>query len=51
MDAPQCPKCKGAKMFKKGMLQSGNSKYDVYNCEQCGAEQMKAISVNAKYHR
>ena len=34
------------KMLKKGMIQSGNSKYDLYRCNECGAEDMRAISIN-----
>jgi uncharacterized Zn finger protein len=46
-------KCKHCdeKMLKKGVIQSGNSKYDVYRCNECGHEEMKAIGVNPKYHR
>ncbi|MBI2558656.1 hypothetical protein HYW20_05005 [Candidatus Woesearchaeota archaeon] len=46
----KCGKC-GEKMIKKGVIQSGNSKYDVYRCNECGQEDMKAIGVNPKYHR
>ncbi|MEK6983376.1 MAG: hypothetical protein AABX33_02285 [Nanoarchaeota archaeon] len=45
-----CKKC-DEKMMKKGVIQSGNSKYDVYRCNECGNEEMKAIGVNPKYHR
>ena len=45
-----CKKC-DEKMHKKGMLQSGNSKYEVYRCNECGNEEMKAIGVNPSYHR
>ena len=45
-----CKKCH-EKMHKKGMIQSGNSKYDVYRCNECGHEEMKAIGVNPTYHR
>ena len=41
----KCKKC-DEKMHKKGVLQSGNSKYEVYRCNECGDEQMKAIGVN-----
>ncbi|HLG24494.1 MAG TPA: hypothetical protein VI564_06210 [Candidatus Nanoarchaeia archaeon] len=50
MDERQCKKCK-ANMHKKGVMQSGNSKYEIYICNECGSEEMKAISVNEKYHR
>jgi hypothetical protein len=45
-----CKKCK-EKMHKKGVLQSGNSKYEVYKCDECQAEEMRAVSVNERYHR
>ena len=45
-----CKKC-NEKMVKKGIIQSGNSKYEVYNCIECGHEEMKAIGVNPRYHR
>ena len=45
-----CKKC-DEKMSKKGLIQSGNSKYDVYRCNECGHEEMKAIGVNPSYHR
>ena len=41
----KCGKC-DEKMHKKGIIQSGNSKYEVYLCNECGAEEMKAIGVN-----
>jgi len=50
MADPVCKKC-NEKMLKKGMIQSGNSKYDLYKCNECGAEDMRAISINEKYHR
>ena len=50
MNQLMCKKC-NEKMIKKGMIQSGNSKYDLYKCNECGTEEMKAISVNEKYHR
>ena len=46
----KCKKC-DEKMIKKGIIQSGNSKYDLYRCNECGAEEMRAISVNERYHR
>lgn len=45
-----CNKC-DEKMTKKGIIQSGNSKYEVYHCNECGHEEMKAIGVNLSYHR
>ena len=45
-----CKKC-NEKMRKKGMIQSGNSKYELYLCNECGSEEMKAIGVNERYHR
>ncbi|MDP3766248.1 MAG: hypothetical protein Q8R04_07080 [Nanoarchaeota archaeon] len=46
----KCKKC-DEKMMKKGVIQSGNSKYDLYRCNECGHEEMKAIGVNPSYHR
>ena len=46
----KCEKC-DEKMMKKGVIQSGNSKYNLYRCNECGSEQMKAIGVNSSYHR
>jgi len=46
----KCRKCDD-KMHKKWILQSGNSKYEVYRCNECGSEEMKAIGVNERYHR
>jgi len=46
----KCSKC-DEKMHKKGVIQSGNSKYEVYHCDECGKEEMKAIGVNPQYHR
>ncbi|MBS3105229.1 hypothetical protein J4234_03165 [Candidatus Woesearchaeota archaeon] len=45
-----CKKC-DEKLMKKGIIQSGNSKYEVYKCNECGHEEMKAIGVNPSYHR
>ena len=45
-----CKKC-DEKLTKKGVIQSGNSKYDLYHCNECGNEEMKAIGVNPNYHR
>ena len=39
-----CKKC-NEKMTKKGIIQSGNSKSDIYRCNECGNEEMKAIGV------
>ena len=46
----KCRKC-NENMMKRGIIQSGNSKYDLYRCDECGAEEMKAIGVDPKYHR
>ena len=43
----KCKKC-DEKMMKKGIIQSGNSKYDIYRCNECGHEEMKAIGVNPR---
>ena len=50
MNEVKCSKCH-ENMRKKGVIQSGNSKYEVFYCDGCGNEEMKAISVNEKYHR
>ena len=39
-----CERCK-KKMTKKGMLNSGNTKYDIWKCE-CGSEKLVALGVN-----
>jgi len=39
-----CKKCH-KKMAKKGIIESGNSKYELFNCDECGNEEMKAIGV------
>ena len=46
----KCTHC-DEKMSKKGIIQSGNSKYEVYRCNECGHEEMKAIGINPSYHR
>ena len=46
----KCKQCH-EKMPKKGVIQSGNSKYELYRCNECGNEEMKAIGVNPSYHR
>ena len=46
----KCEKC-NENMRKKGIIQSGNSRYEVYRCNECGIEEMKAIGVNPSYHR
>ncbi|MEM0231095.1 MAG: hypothetical protein QXW00_03020 [Candidatus Woesearchaeota archaeon] len=40
----KCEKC-GAQMTKKGMLQSGNAKYERYVCEKCGNTFLKCIGL------
>ncbi len=39
-----CKDCNVA-MTKKGLMHSSNTKYEIYACEQCGKEEMKAINV------
>jgi len=39
-----CEKCNVA-MTKKGLIQSSNTKYELWACKQCGNEEMKAINV------
>ncbi len=46
-----CKKCGHGNMLKKGVVESGNSKYEVYECDACGNEKMKAIGVNPTAHR
>ena len=50
MNEMKCKHC-DEKMMKKGIIQSGNSKYEVYHCNECGHEEMKAVGVNPGYHR
>ncbi len=50
MPEMKCKHC-DEKMYKKGIIQSGNSKYEVYRCNECGHEEMKAIGINPSYHR
>ena len=40
----KCNKCKIV-MTKKGLIHSSNTKYELYACDQCGNEEMKAINV------
>ncbi|MBI2546758.1 hypothetical protein HYV81_06285 [Candidatus Woesearchaeota archaeon] len=40
-----CGKCGHGTMLKKGVLESGNSKYDLFECDACGSEKMKATGV------
>jgi hypothetical protein len=39
-----CKKCNKV-MLKKGVIQSGNSKYELYRCNECGNEEMRAIGL------
>ena len=39
-----CGKCRGH-MIKKGIMESGNSKYQLFKCEKCGVEVMRALGV------
>jgi hypothetical protein len=41
---PLCDRCK-QKMVKKGQMNSGNSKYDIWKCA-CGNERLMAVGVN-----
>ena len=43
-----CKKCNHGTMLKKGMMESGNSKYEVYECDACSNETMKAVGVVRK---
>ena len=40
-----CTKCK-AQMIKKGTMDSGNSKFDVFRCTECDNEKMVCKGVN-----
>jgi len=40
----KCDKC-GAPMTKRGILQSGNAKYERYVCEKCGNTTLKCIGL------
>ena len=40
----KCPEC-GGKMVKAGVMQSGNSKYAISKCEQCGNEEMQCTGL------
>jgi transposase-like protein len=40
----QCVKCK-AEMTKKGVMQSGNSKYQGWKCPKCHAETSQALGL------
>ena len=43
--AGDCGNCGHGNMLKKGLVESGNSKYEVYECDACGHEKMKALGV------
>ena len=38
----KCPKC-GSEMAKTGMIDSGNTRFNVFKCKKCGNEKMVAI--------
>lgn len=40
-----CDKCK-AIMAKKGIMDSGNSKFDVYKCPKCHDQKMVCQGIN-----
>jgi transcription elongation factor Elf1 len=40
-----CEKCR-SEMLKKGIMNSGNSKYNVFRCKNCGNEKLVAVGVN-----
>ena len=40
-----CQKCK-SEMIKKGTMDSGNSKFDIFKCIGCGNEKMVCQGVN-----
>jgi hypothetical protein len=39
-----CSKCKG-KMVDSGMMHSGNAKYRLQKCEDCGNEVMECVGL------
>jgi hypothetical protein len=39
-----CNKCKG-QMKKKGVMISGNTRYNEYECIKCGNKMLKAIGI------
>ena len=40
----KCEKC-GSQMIKKGLMQSGNAKYERYVCDKCGNVTLKCIGL------
>jgi transposase len=45
-----CPKC-GAKMADAGMMNSGNSKFKVMKCENCGHEKMECLGLVSRQNQ
>lgn len=39
-----CSKCKG-KMVDSGIMHSGNAKYRLQKCEECGNEMMECVGL------
>lgn len=40
-----CDHCK-AKMTKKGIMDSGNSRFNIFECTACGKQKWVAVGVN-----
>ena len=49
-DKEKCPHC-GGNLNETGMMNSGNSKYSIFECEKCYKEVMKCtgLVVKARY--
>lgn len=41
----ECKTC-GETMIQKGIIHSGNSKYQIWKCEACNREDMQCIGLN-----
>jgi len=37
--------CCGKVIKKKGVMKSGNSNYQLYECDSCGSEKMECIGL------
>ena len=42
----KCEKC-NVDMKKKGVMNAGNSKYEIYSCPKCGSKKQVCIGVNS----
>ncbi|MBU0628796.1 MAG: hypothetical protein KKC75_06405 [Nanoarchaeota archaeon] len=41
-----CSRCR-ADMYKKTTIMASNTKYDIYECAECGNEEQVCIGVNS----